>query len=251
MDLKKFFDRERIDVFATVNVSNLPGVDRTDVLHMFPAAQSVIMFGKEVPLPVYQMQPKEKTKMMLHIAESLDASAARLAQLLNDENIPSCPAPLYLPVKIRDGRVQGIIRLKHIAAAGGLGSIGKSSLLLSPRYGPRLLLSGVVTSRHFPQPGPADTAKTPESRLCKGCGRCIQVCPQGAFGPGGVDAFRCQTVRKWVVPSMVPAVKWMIGRTLLLRCAAPLAPWIARLATIRCSRCVTECPQCSGSDGKE
>jgi hypothetical protein len=102
VDLKTFFNGKGIDVFETVNVSDLPILDRADVVHMFPAAQSVIVFGKEVPLRAYRMPPKEKTRIMLHIAESLDTSAARLAHFLNNENIPAYPVPLYLPVKIRD-----------------------------------------------------------------------------------------------------------------------------------------------------
>jgi hypothetical protein len=36
----------------------------------------------------------------------------------------------------------------------------------------------------------------------------------------------------------------------VLKCMAPLAPWIARTATIRCSLCVTECPNYSGDKEK-
>jgi hypothetical protein len=49
-------------------------------------------------------------------------------------------------------------------------------------------------------------------------------------------------VRAWIAPPLVPLLKWMLGRQVLLKCAAPLAPWIARMATIRCSLCVMECP---------
>ena len=189
---------------------------------------------------------------MLKIAEDLDNSAVRLARLLNAENIPAQSVPLYLPVRILDGQVQGIVRLKYIAAAGGLGTIGKSSLLLSPRYGPRLLLSGVVTGQlvfgHEPGDKIPAGAGGADFMLCTGCERCINVCPGGAFGPDGVDAFRCRTVSTWIAPPVVPVVKWLLGRQVLLKCAAPLAPWIARVATIRCSLCVTECPLFEGTE---
>jgi len=197
------------------------------------------------------MSPKEKTPEMLRVAEALDNTAVRLAVRLEAEQVPAKPVPLYLPVRIADGKVHGIVRLKQVAAAGRLGSVGRNTVLLTPRFGPRLLLSGVVTGRRIQESRqPESSAGRKEAPVCTGCGRCVRACPGGALGPEGVDAFRCRTVSAWVPPIMVPAVKWMLGRTILLRCMAPLAPWIARRATIRCSLCVTGCPSFSG-DGCE
>jgi len=247
LDLTLFFQEQGIDVFSEVSLDNLSDEDRSSVVHFFPAAQSVIVFGKEVPVPVYRMPPVEKTRGMLRIAEALDNTAVRLAARLEAEQVPAQPVPLYLPVRIADGRVQGVVRLKQIAAAGGIGSLGRNTVLLTSRLGPRLLLSGVVTGRRVQESRQAERcAGRKEAPICKGCGRCIQVCPGGALGPEGVDAFRCLTVSAWVPPVLVPAVKWMLERMLLLKCMAPLAPWIARTATIRCSLCVTECPNYSG-----
>ncbi len=253
LDLRTFFTDVGIDVFAEVSIANLPDADRKSVVQMLPSARSVIVFGKEVPVQAYRMTPREQTRVMLRIAGELDNSAKRLARLLNMDGIPALPVPLYLPVRIQDGRVHGVVRLKNIAEAGGLGSIGKSSVLLSPRYGPRLLLLGVVTNRsvsEYERSGETPISSgTPGSGLCSGCRRCVKVCPGGAIGPDGVDAFLCRTVRAWVPPSLVPVVKWMLGLQMLLKCAAPLAPWIARMASIRCSLCVTECPLFEGAEG--
>jgi epoxyqueuosine reductase QueG len=252
MDLTAFFKEQGIDIFSEVSLNNLSDEDRSSVVHFFPAAQSVIVFGKEVPVPVYRMPPEEKTPAMLRIAEALDNTAVRLAGLLEAEQVPSKPVPLYLPVKIADGKIRGVVRLKQVAAAGGLGSLGRNTVLFNPRFGPRLLLSGVVTGRLVQESRQAEPcAGREEAPDCTGCGRCISVCPGGALGPDGADAFRCRTVSAWVPPIMVPAAKWMVGRTIVLKCMAPLAPWIARTATIRCSLCVTECPNYSGDGCKK
>ncbi len=197
------------------------------------------------------MPAKEKTRMMLRIAGALDNTAVILSGLLEAEQVPARPVPLYLPVRVEDGRVQGVVRLKGVAAAGGLGSAGRNTVLIHPRFGPRLLLSGVVTGRRVPESGDTDTrAGREETPACPGCGRCIEVCPSGALGSEGVDTFRCRTVSAWVPPVLVPFAKWMLGRTIVLKCMAPLAPWIARTATVRCSLCVTECPNFSKGEGK-
>jgi epoxyqueuosine reductase QueG len=246
LDLTVFFLEQGIDVFAEVGLDNLSDEDKSSLVQFFPAAKSVIVFGKEVPVPVYRMPAQEKTRGMLLIAEALDMTAVRLAGRLEAEQVPAKPVPLYLPVRIADGRVQGVVRLKQVAAAGGLGSPGRNTVLLNPRFGPRLLLSGVVASHRVPESGEPDTGTgRKEAPACTECGRCIKVCPGGALGPEGVDTFRCRTVSAWVPPVLVPFAKWMLGRTAVLKCMAPLAPWIARTATIRCSLCVTECPNYS------
>ncbi len=250
MDINEFFSREQVDVYTETDLVSLPLSEQVYVRRMLPSARSVVVFGREVPVSAYRAAPKEKTVIMLNIAESLDNTAVKLAGMFNDEGIPAIPVPLYLPVRVADGKVQGVVRLKQVAAAGGIGSQGRNSVLISPRYGPRLLLSGVITSRTASAPGavyPADQ-KSGESRsvLCTGCGRCITLCPGNAIGPDGVEVFRCMTIRPWVPPRMVPLVRWILGRHFFLVCVAPLAPLIARVATIRCSLCVTGCPVFEG-----
>jgi epoxyqueuosine reductase QueG len=194
------------------------------------------------------MPPREKTREMLRIAEALQETAARLSSRLEGEHIPARPVPLYLPVRISDGKVQGVVRLKQVAAAGGLGTLGRNTVLLSPRFGQRLLLAGVVTVHCASESGQLQRSPTSEkSTVCTDSGHCIRVCPEGALGPDSIDAFRCRTVHAWVPTVFVPAAQWMLGRTILLKYLASLAPWIARTATIRCSLCVTECPNFSGT----
>jgi len=251
VDIAPFFQDEGIDVFAEVPINDLTEADREVVVRFFPPARSVIILGREVPVPVYRMQPEEKTREMLRIAEGLDDAAVRLAGLLHDEQIPAQPVPLYLPVRIAEGRVQGVIPLKRVAEAGGLGSAGTNTVLFHPRFGPRLLLSAVVTSRRVMDSLPHEKAGEEGAPwACTRCGRCIRACPTGALGPEGVDAFRCRTVSAWVPPLLVPVVIRLLGWQGLQKSIAPLAPWIAKKATIRCSLCVTECPKFAGS-GKE
>ncbi|HOI58117.1 4Fe-4S binding protein [Methanoculleus sp.] len=249
MDLATFFEDEGVDVYCSVGIEALSDADRTAVLQFLPAARSVIVFGKEVPVPVYRLPQREKTREMLRIAERLDNAALRLAGCLEAEQIPARPVPLYLPVRLVDGKVQGVVRMKQIAAAGGLGEIGKNTLLLNPRFGSRLLLGGVVTASPGQKTG--KRAGPSGAPLCTGCGACTRACPNGAVGPDGVDAFRCRTVRTWVPPGAVPVVKWLIRRQVLLRRIAPLAPAVARIATIRCSLCVTACPAFPGGAEEE
>jgi len=237
MKIDSFFQAEGIDAYTVTPLACLREADRSDALHLVPGARSVIVFGREIPVPVYGLPPVEKTREIHRIAEDTDRTAIRLAESLLQEHIPSVPVPLLLPVRIKNGRLLGIIRLKRVAESGGLGTIGRSGLLISPRSGTRLVLSGVVTTMEGGTP-----RTTPVADLCRDCGRCVRACPGRAIGSDGADAFRCRNISPWVPPSCVPFATWLLRRKTLQRLAAPLAPVIARHATMRCSRCVTVCP---------
>ena len=66
---------------------------------------------------------------------------------------------------------------KAAAVRAGLGYIGKSSLLITPRFGTRvviiLLATGIGAERH------PDTGA--QKKGCIGCNRCVNACPSGAL----------------------------------------------------------------------
>ena len=70
---------------------------------------------------------------------------------------------------------QAVLSYKHAAAAAGLGTIGMSSLLVTPRFGPRVRLSACLTEAALePTPAPADPT-------CRFCNICVSKCPSGAL----------------------------------------------------------------------
>ncbi|MBE0609659.1 MAG: tRNA epoxyqueuosine(34) reductase QueG, partial [Dehalococcoidia bacterium] len=75
---------------------------------------------------------------------------------------------------------------RPLAAAAGLGWIGKSNMLLVPGAGPWVLLGVVATTLDL-EPG------TPLRKTCGNCTRCIAACPTGAIALDGhtVDARLC------------------------------------------------------------
>ncbi len=257
MDLHAFFRDEGIEIYGEAALPALSERDREYVLEFFPPGESVIVFGEAVPVDTHSLSARKKTDIMLGIAERLYETAIRLEGLLESEGIPAQHVPLYLQIRIEDGRVRGVVRLKQVAAAAGLGIPGKNTLLLNAEHGPRLLLSGVVAgesnsinTNSVQKQENAEDQGNQNPDICIGCGKCINACPAGAIVPDGVEVFSCRMISPWVPGPVVPIVKWLIGRQLLLRCMAPIAPFIAKTATIRCSRCVTECLVFGGSEKK-
>ncbi len=71
----------------------------------------------------------------------------------------------------------GMVSLRVIGAAAGLGELGHSKVLLTPEFGPRQRVFAVFTD--------AEIEPTPlfEGSLCDGCRSCARECEAGAIGP--------------------------------------------------------------------
>lgn len=87
----------------------------------------------------------------------------------------------YLAYAIPSSKRTDFVNIKgdfpHKAAAvrGGLGWIGKSSLLITRKYGPRVRISTVLTDIPF------QTDSLPVKNYCGNCKKCVDVCPAGAI----------------------------------------------------------------------
>ncbi|MGI8925217.1 MAG: tRNA epoxyqueuosine(34) reductase QueG [Tepidiformaceae bacterium] len=75
---------------------------------------------------------------------------------------------------------------RPLAAAGGLGWQGRSTMLLVPGLGPWVLLGAVATTLEL-------APDAPLQKSCGSCRRCVTACPTGALGVDGqvLDARLC------------------------------------------------------------
>ena len=82
---------------------------------------------------------------------------------------------------------KGILSMKHIAVACGLGTIGKNSLLLNPKYGNMLIVGAILTN--------LELSSDEYSRdICiPGCSKCVDSCPVQAIENGTVNQKACRT----------------------------------------------------------
>lgn len=71
-----------------------------------------------------------------------------------------------------------LLSLNHAAVEAGLGTLGLNLQLLTPEFGPRLLLTAVLSSV------PCEADAPMAEALCKGpeCGRCLSACPGDVVG---------------------------------------------------------------------
>ena len=78
--------------------------------------------------------------------------------------------------------LKGEVDLKEHAITAGLGKRGKSTVVLHPKYGPRLRFIAVRTDAPL-EPLTDSTFADEENPVCHGCSICIEVCPNNALEP--------------------------------------------------------------------
>ena len=78
--------------------------------------------------------------------------------------------------------LKGKVNLKKEAIQAGLGKQGKSTIVLHPKYGPRLRFIAIRTD--VPLEPLTDSVLTKEENpVCSGCSICIEECPVNALEP--------------------------------------------------------------------
>jgi epoxyqueuosine reductase len=93
---------------------------------------------------------------------------------------------------------------KTAATRAGLGWIGKSALLVTPEYGPRVKLFTILTNADFIKAEPIDTNR------CGNCRLCVNICPCKAIKNVGwyagierkelINVYECNTYRLNFIP---------------------------------------------------
>ena len=101
---------------------------------------------------------------------------------------PEFPFKFYDDVdRIYGLREKGVSQkvLGHLA---GLGWIGKSSLLVSPQFGPRIRLGTIFTKN------PLKVTGAPFQGDCGDCMMCAEICPSHAIDEAGYNVAKCRQV---------------------------------------------------------
>ncbi|MDR2909070.1 MAG: epoxyqueuosine reductase [Oscillospiraceae bacterium] len=158
---------------------------------IFSECKSVISFAVALPKGLTKVPPRLiYGHYNSYACPNVDAIAFRAAKTF--ENLFSCfavPLPCDGPYEYWDDEEmtgRGLVSMKHIAVQAGLGTLGKSALLLNERYGSMLTLGAILTDLNLPSDSPANS-------IClDDCKKCVTSCPVGAINNGAVNQKLCR-----------------------------------------------------------
>jgi epoxyqueuosine reductase QueG len=157
--------------------------------NVLSGASSAVVFGKRMLAGSIESPSKEVvTSQNLTLYQELDRISYTLGCFLEDKGYRAATIPAYSPVEMTSETkgFAGAVSLRHVAEAAGLGMLGKNNLLLTPQFGPRVRLGGVVTA------APIEPDESFSENLCGGCEACIDACPVDAISePGKTHRGRC------------------------------------------------------------
>ncbi len=114
----------------------------------------------------------------------------RIAMRLEEDGYTS--VPVHNPFHAHTGRQvredqpagpDGMVSLRVVGVAAGLGELGLSKVFLTPQFGPRQRVFAVLTD--------AELEPTPifRGRVCDDCGACVRECEAGAMGAERTETF--------------------------------------------------------------
>lgn len=112
----------------------------------------------------------------------------QLARFLESRGHRAVAVPAFLPLDMSDGNMGmvGAVDWRTAAVESGMGVRGKSGLVVTRSYGPRIRLGGVVTTADLK----ADRKLV--FSPCENCHACLKSCPVDALSRDGmIDRKRC------------------------------------------------------------
>jgi epoxyqueuosine reductase len=126
----------------------------------------------------------------------LEEASLDLVYWLEDHGYPAIIVP---PTHVDPWQYKGdasqhlgtMLSLTHTAVEAGLGTLGLNLQLLTPEFGPRVILSAVLCSLD------CETDVRMTEALCRGpsCGRCLKTCPGDVVQHWGRDWAACDRYR--------------------------------------------------------
>lgn len=181
---KPLFDAARgwgADLAAVADTSRLAGIetDPPDLLQGYPRAVSLaVRLADGVMDPIRDRPTPLYARHYQNVNALLDDIATRVAGLLQSWGGKALPIPASHILD--EERFVASISHKAVALHAGLGWQGKSLLLVTPQFGPRVRLVTVLTDLVLP-------AGTPLKNRCAKCTHCVDACPAGAIKNASTD----------------------------------------------------------------
>lgn len=242
------------DVVGFAAIDDYENKGAVDPEKILPGVKSLVVLGyREINGAV---ESENDRTMMASRMASMDSSLKnnyRLSRYIEDEfGVKAASVPVSYPMTMNPpgGIPAGDISLRHAAIAAGLGVFGRHNIVISPKFGSRIIFTAVLTELPLASDPPV------EEELCTQCGLCVEACPAGALDEEGkTHTFRCLKVSQpWGIGSAIKFVEQMSEasedkRKEMLRDSMFMSLYQASFIGFQyaCIKCMAVCPVCMDS----
>ena len=153
-----------------------------------PHVKSVIVIACHIPVAGFRAKHNIAVQYLdMLVLRRMDRIAYKIADRLEREGHPS----LVTAAQETDWSLKtasyGRLSTRHLGIEAGLGTFGLEVNILSPEYGPRLYLTGILTELELE----SDSPITEQVCIGESCSRCLHSCPTDAVLHFGIDKRNC------------------------------------------------------------
>jgi epoxyqueuosine reductase QueG len=182
--------------------ADLVGIASAQVLNAFPPdprwpqtperispyVKSVIVIAQHIPAGAFRCRTNTPVQYMdMLVLRKMDKVACRLAEELERVGHPTFVVPAQETEWTLKRASYGRLSTRHLGVEAGLGTLGLEVNILTPEYGPRIYLTGVLTEVELA----ADHPMIEQVCIGESCSRCLYSCPGDAVLHFGIDKRSC------------------------------------------------------------
>ncbi len=153
-----------------------------------PYIKSVVVLVQRIPVGVFRCKSNVPVQYMdMLVLRKMDRVAHKLAERLERAGHPSFVTAAQETDWNFKNASYGYLSTRHLGIEAGLGTFGLEVNILTPEFGPRLYLTGVLTELELEPDAPI----TEQVCIGESCSRCLYSCPTDAVGHFAIDKRNC------------------------------------------------------------
>jgi epoxyqueuosine reductase QueG len=153
-----------------------------------PYVKSVVVVISRIPVGAFRCKTNVPVQYLdMLVLRKMDKIAYRLAERLEREGYPSFVTAAQETDWTYKKASYGRLSTRHLGIEAGLGAFGLEVNILTPEFGPRVYLTGILTELEL-EP---DRPMTEQVCIGESCSRCLHSCPTDAVLHFGIDKRAC------------------------------------------------------------
>jgi ferredoxin len=155
-----------------------------------PFCRSVIVIVQRIPAGAFRCKTNVPVQYLdMLVLRKMDKVAYRLAEALETAGFPSFVTAAQETDWNYKRASYGRLSTRHLGVEAGLGTLGLEVNILTPEFGPRVYLTGILTELELEPDQPI----TEQVCIGESCSRCLHSCPADAVLHFGIDKRACAT----------------------------------------------------------